>query len=305
MEWRRIDGILALGFLGVGCAIGYRFLFEVGVTNFSQHFMPAIVMWACGQGFAQPTTTPPMLDAFLNMEITSFDCRDLMSVGRSDDAGVVFHSHFYLGLATAVCWRLLGVSYASLAPLLGILYGSYASGCFVLLRLFISRWWTAFAAVVVLVSPVAISMLSNLRDFSKAPFVVWGVVLLVVAIRSRRPRTVLVIAGLLGLVVGVGTGFRADVKLMLMIAIIVLAFGLDRAGLNLRFRIASLFVFAAVSGTLNLASEIKPHGGIGAPELIRSFFGISRPTGLVITPCRAGPAAGMEKCGHVPTPGGF
>jgi hypothetical protein len=282
MRLRDVDWILALLFLGMGCAIGYRFLFDVGVTNFYQLWMPATVMWACGQGLVDPATIPPTLSAFLSMEISRFDCGDLASVARTSDASPFFYAHVYLGLAAAVFWRLQEVSYISLAPVLGILYGAYAMGCFVLLRLFVNRLFASCAAVVVSVSPVAISTLSNLRDFSKAPFVIWAIVLLVLAVREQRFRRLLIIAGMMGFVVGVGSGFRFDVKLMLLLGIAVLAFGLSRA-VDVRTRIATLFTFIAVSGVLGLPGTIKGGAGSagyfilqGATEPFRALLGLTK-----------------------------
>ena len=49
MRLRYIDWILVFAFLVAGFAIGYRFLFDFGVTDF-QEWMLATVTWACGHG---------------------------------------------------------------------------------------------------------------------------------------------------------------------------------------------------------------------------------------------------------------
>ena len=282
MRLRFTDWILGLTFLVVGFAIGYRFLFDFGVTDFSQEWMPATVMWACGHGLFDPTNSPPTLTAFLKMTSPSFDCHELISVEHASHASVAMNSYLYLGLAAAMFWRLLGVSYISLAPLLGILYGAYITGSFVLLRLFFNRWLATVATFALTVSPVAILMLRNMRDFSKAPFIVWALVLLVLAIRERRPRRLLVIAALLGLIVGVGVGFRPDLKLMAFLGAVVLVFGLDRAALNFRSRIAALCIFIGIFGALGLSITANGVGmGYyalqGAAEPFRAFVGVTKP----------------------------
>jgi hypothetical protein len=283
MESRIIDWILALALLVIGFAIGFRILLEFGFTNFGQEWMPAAVMWACGYGLVDPASTPPTLLAFLKMETLNFDCRDLASVGRLDHTTAVINANLYLGLAAAVFWRLLGVSYFSLAPLLGIFYGAYVAGCFVLLRLFIGRGPAVFATAILAISPVAVNMLRNFRDFSKAPFIIWTISLLILAVRERRPKQLTVIAGIMGLVVGIGMGFRADLRLVALVAIIVLAFGLDRTVLPLRTRLFVLFIFTAVSGAIGLPASTKTPGmGLyalqGMAEPFRAFVGVTKPS---------------------------
>src|SRR5262245_16974190 len=281
MESRTIDWILALALFLIGFAIGFRILFDFGFTNFGQEWMPAAVMWACGYGWVDPASTPPTLVSFLKGTL-NFDCRDLASVGQLDHTSAVINAHLYLGFAVAACWRLLGVSYFSLAPLLGIFYGVYVTGCFVLLRLYIGRWSAVFATAILAISPIAVIMLRNFRDFSKAPFIIWAIILLVLAVREQRPRHLIVIAGILGLVVGVGMGFRADLRLVALVAIIVLAFGLDRAALSLRTRLLALFIFSAVSIAIGLLASAKTPGmGLyvlqGAAEPFRKFIGVTKP----------------------------
>src|SRR5437867_4416445 len=120
MRLRARDWILTLVFLGVGFAIGYRVLFDFHVTDFGQQWMPAAVMWACGHGLVDPVHSPAKLTAFLSMasQIPNFDCGELVSAQPAGRASAPFSSHLYLGLAVAVSWRLFGVSYLSLAPLL-------------------------------------------------------------------------------------------------------------------------------------------------------------------------------------------
>src|SRR5262245_49245747 len=244
--------------------------------------MPAAVMWACGYGWVDPASTPPTLVSFLKGTL-NFDCRDLASVGQLDHTSAVINAHLYLGFAVAACWRLLGVSYFSLAPLLGIFYGVYVTGCFVLLRLYIGRWSAVFATAILAISPIAVIMLRNFRDFSKAPFIIWAIILLVLAVREQRPRHLIVIAGIMGLVVGIGMGFRADLRLVALVAIIVLAFGLDRTVLPLRTRLFVLFIFTAVSGVIGLPASTKTPGmGLyalqGMAEPFRAFVGVTKPS---------------------------
>ena len=61
------------------------------------------------------------------------------------------------------------------------------------------------------VSPVQLANLPHLRDYSKAPFTVALVMILVaLVLRPRRTRDVLLLSLGYGLVMGVGYGFRTD-----------------------------------------------------------------------------------------------
>src|SRR5262245_13758352 len=280
---RALDWALALVLSGISCVIGYRLLADFGFTSFIQDWMPATVMWACGHGLVDPAYSPPTLIAFLGMGALDFDCRDLTSAGHLDRPNAVISGQLYMGLAVAVSWRLLGVSYASLAPLVSIFYAAYVAGCFVLLRLFIDRWLAALATAILAISPIAVIMLRSLRDFSRAPFIIWTIILLILAVREKRPKRLFVIAGVMGLTVGIGMGFRGgDLKLVALVAIIVLLFGLDRTAFRLPTRLVALFIFSAVSGVIGPPSTAKtPDLGVyflqGAAEPFRKFIGVTKP----------------------------
>ena len=85
-----IDFIVGLLFFAIGAMISAQFIFAFGRTNFYQSFMPAIVMWACGQGLVDPTPMLPEIKRFLEMSVQSFDCGLLASVRKANDASLFF-----------------------------------------------------------------------------------------------------------------------------------------------------------------------------------------------------------------------
>jgi hypothetical protein len=277
----KVDIWLAVTFAVIGAVIGGRFLLVHGSTGFYQTMMPATVMWACGHGLVDPTQIGPELQLFLEQTSRTFDCKFLSGVDHTRDAGSFFYAHFYLGLAAATCWRIFGVNYESLWPLVSTLYGGYALACFFLLRLFFERRGAVLVCLILTVSPVAISMLDHLRDFAKAPFMILILGLLVLAIREVRPSRLLLIVGLAGVLVGVGSGFRADVKLMFAVGLVVLSLGLNAPAIKRHMRLLAVVLFASIAFLFSLPSVLKGSsvaGGFfvlqGATEPFRKALGI-------------------------------
>jgi hypothetical protein len=268
----RMDLSVAAAFLGVGAAVGTLVLFEARNLYFYQAFMPEMVYWACGLGFSHPINPPPLLLEFLFGRITSLDCAALSASPSLGKSGYFFNSQFYLGWSVSALWRVTSVNYHNLWPLFSILVGGYASGCFVLLRLFFERWTATAGALVLMLSPVGLSMIVYLRDYAKAPFFIWTIVLLILTLRARSWRTTVIRTFSAGVTLGVGFGFRSDIIILLPIGIATLALGIGPSSL----RRCAGGIMAFTFGTLLLASPIMIGGNVGGFGL---FFmqGLSEP----------------------------
>jgi hypothetical protein len=276
----RMDLSIATAFLAVGAAIGTLVLFEAKNLYFYQTFMPEMVYWACGLGFLHPINPPPLLLEFLFGRTTSLDCAALNASASLGTSGFFFNSQFYLGWSVSALWRLTSVNYHNLWPLFSILVGGYACGCFVLLRLFFGRWTATAGALVLMLSPVALSMIVYLRDYAKAPFFIWTIVLLILALRARNWRTTVLWTFSAGVILGVGFGFRSDIIILLPVGIGTLALGIGPRALQ---RCAA-GIIAFIVGTLLLASPIIIRGNAGAfgtvfmqglSEPFRIYLGLS------------------------------
>jgi len=204
-----IGALIAL----LGCALAMSFMRDVGLLFYYQTLMPEAVLWACEQGFRFPIERPAALNDFLFLRARELDCAALQGIATAE-AGPSAYGHYYLVWSTALLWRLGGVSYQSLWPLAVLLYSTYAVGCFVLLRLCFARLPATIGAVLLTVSPLALSMLFLLRDFSKAPFIIWAVALIIIAHRARSDRGFVVAAAASAAMIGLGAGFRPDVMIV-------------------------------------------------------------------------------------------
>ena len=85
----------------------------------------------------------------------------------------------YLITTVGWTWRLQGhVAWSALAPLYGLFYASTVLLLFVVFRQGMGTSIAGALAVVLALSPLHVSYLAHLRDYSKAPFVLALVVLL-------------------------------------------------------------------------------------------------------------------------------
>jgi hypothetical protein len=265
------DLLLALGFSILGGVFGALVLFQTGVLYFYQSYMPELVYSACGSGFVHPAVVPKDLSDFLSLRTATFDCSLLDRSLAMEPRGVFLQGHFYLASAVAALWRLSSIDYRSLWPLVSLLVGTYASGSFVLLRLFFGRLAAAVGAAVLTLSPVMLSMTIYLRDYGKAPFFIWGIVLLVLSVRARSLHATLLCAVVAGAIVGLGSGFRSDVTIMLPIGLLFLAVGV-RLWWHRGVACAS---FAAAA--LLLASPMLTSGGAAGGSGFLLMEGLSEP----------------------------
>jgi hypothetical protein len=72
----------------------------------------------------------------------------------------------------------------AIAPLAVLLGAGYATGGFMLARSFVPRVLAALATLALALSPVAMGQIFALRDFSKGPFLLWTISLIVLAARG-------------------------------------------------------------------------------------------------------------------------
>ena len=250
-----VSGALAC----VAAVVSYVFVHDYGRVFFYQSFMPSIVMYACGHVFVEPVVRPAELGHFLAGSAAAFNC-DVLAETRHTQTPVPFtYSHFYLAMAIGQTWRWMGVSYQKLWPLLALLHAAYAVGAFALARLFLPRSVSIVVASLIAVSPIAVSMMSALRDYAKAPFALWALVFLLLSIRARSLNSLLAFAALAGATVGIGRGFRSELAMFIPVGAVALAIGLDRR-FRIGARVGAPVAFLAVAFVALLPTQ-SPHRG--------------------------------------------
>ena len=202
------DWLIAITFFALGGTISVIFYQKIGYTFFYQNFTPESILWACGFDFAHPKNTIEQLIPFFKGDINNFDCDKLSKPLLHDTTSVFSKGQPYLPWSAAILWKWLGVSYSSLNFLVFLLWGGYVAGIFLLFRQFSTKLLSIFGTLFITLSPVMVHMLGDLRDFSKAPFIIWALYFLIKTIKSYQIRIINPIMA--GLIAGLGLGFRSD-----------------------------------------------------------------------------------------------
>jgi hypothetical protein len=229
------------------------------------HFGPAVSL-ACGYGYATPPPGKvPELDAFLAVQTQDFDCSRL--TGGFDRAPLTAQqvTWRYLITTLGLVWRATGVSWSAVPRFAAALFSLAMIAAYFLFRVCSNTPLAAVGTVYLMGAPLHLTHLLEVRDYSKAPFLIMSFGLLILIVTRALDRlklwTVMAIAGL---VLGTGAGFRSDVLVAVpafAIAVLFFARGgwrhhvVDRIG-ALGVGLAALVVSAAP-----LITAYTPGGG--------------------------------------------
>jgi hypothetical protein len=111
----------------------------------------------------------------------------------------------------ALKWKWSGVSWSGLAPLFGLVFAVTLCAAYGLFRLTAGPAVSALAVLPLAISAHQLAYLPHLRDYAKAPFILF---LLLIVVRLALPpysrRRSLCLAATFGALLGVGLGFRND-----------------------------------------------------------------------------------------------
>lgn len=238
---------------GLGFTAGRAAFLAAPSQPFSQAEFGPAVMVAAGRGFVNPEPAPGGdLERFLLMrtETLDFAAIDIARVAEPDQFQ---NMHRYLLSVVGYWWRASEISWRRLAEVAGAVHALSVLATFVLLRLFVPLAPAAIGAAWLASSPLQLLYAPHLRDFVKGAFILAAIPAIAALVMSSSSRRALVaLAGLTGLVIGVGLGFRMDVLIMLPIAVVsVLLFRGGRPWLGLgdkALAIGALLLALAVSG---------------------------------------------------------
>ena len=203
----RADGVAGAALFVASLLLGTWYVPQViaagGKPQFYQGEFGPAVMVACGHGYVNPRPgVDAELDALLVLNRDDFECSPALAGMARDPLTSMQRAYRYLITAVGWTWRLQGrISWSAVAPLYGLFYASTFLLLFVLFRLGMGTIIAGTLAVVLALSPLHLSYLAHLRDYSKAPFVLGLVVFAALMIRSplsyRRAMLLAAGAGLL------------------------------------------------------------------------------------------------------------
>ena len=210
------SGMWAASFWNEWTARGGRGVF------YQTYFEPA-VMIACGKGFVISHPQPKPLEDFLFERVDRFDCKDIPADNPLDTRFLYQGAWRYLLTTVGWAWWLLGISWKSLGPFVGLWYGVVIALAYGVFRIGVGRVAAVTASALLTVSSMQLLNMPHLRDFAKAPFTI-ALVLILAALVTRpvTRRTVLLLSLTYGIVLGIGYGFRTDFLINLPLLPIVL-----------------------------------------------------------------------------------
>jgi hypothetical protein len=224
---------------------------------YQEYFEPA-VMVGCGKGFAVVTPEVQAVTEFLTGRRSALECSEIPKDAHLSPP-VLQGAWRYLMIAVGLGWKVLGVSWEAIGPLAALAFGACIALAYAIFRLTVP-WPIALASAALwAVSSIHLWQLPHFRDYTKAPFLLvclWILGMLVKKVRSAA--AVLLLAGAYGLTVGIGYGFRTDLLIAIVPAIVAIVCFLPGGFLN-RWRVKS-----GALATFALAFTISAWPVIGA-----------------------------------------
>lgn len=274
-----LEVAIAFALFFVGGVLAYIVTKNAPFLFFYQNQTPEIIYAACGHGYRHPGELQGPIIDFVMLRTPTFNCADLQGLDALKPPTLFATLQMYLGQTIAFIWHGPQLTYAGLWPLTAAAYAIYSVGIFVLLRLFFPLLPATVGAGILTFSPIALSILTSFRDFSKAPFAIWAIVLFLLTIRAKSFWSGIAWAVLAGVVVGIGAGFRVDLLVLAAVIVVaLLAVWGFKAFLHRALR-AAVFV-ATVAIVAQPVFDIPDTGGNGTiisqglSEPFRRFLGM-------------------------------
>jgi hypothetical protein len=199
--------------------------------GFNQRVFSAAVMQTCGRGQIVPTVTAGVIVEFVSSRRSAMACADVPRGITTEPLDALQSASRYLILIVAATWWITGPSWPALSLLVGALAGVTVATAYIVCRLTMGRVPSAAVALLVAISPLHLSNVLDIRDYSKAPFFMAALLacgLLVTA--PLNARVVAAIAVAAGALVGFGFGVRTDIALNLLPVVATLLLFRSAAG---------------------------------------------------------------------------
>ncbi len=181
--------------------------------------------FAAGHGWILPDENQlPALRGFASQVTPSFDPAELPAqIPIANDS--VEEYHRYLSLSMGLIWRAFGISWKTLNLLPALLLAFSGLACYGLCRLALPRWLSVVGSLLYAGSPALLAELHDIRDFSKTPFVISTIFLMLLLVaRPLSRRRYCLLSGLIGALIGLGMGFRQDCLVCLFPALLLVPF---------------------------------------------------------------------------------
>ncbi|MCX8064857.1 MAG: hypothetical protein N3G21_06755 [Candidatus Hydrogenedentes bacterium] len=192
--------------------------------RFEQEWLVPAISLACGQGFTTPSAPyPENMSLFLQQKINSMSTDDLPSDwGRWDNSNFV-KTHRYLISSIGLFWSIFGIRWDLLKVYASIMFTMTVIATYLGIRVFYGKLPAFIGAILTANSPALLFLLPSLRDYSKAVFFALFLAILAYQLKYSKSLNILgVLACLLGIVGGLGIGFRQDMLVLFLMGLVVI-----------------------------------------------------------------------------------
>lgn len=245
--------------------------------NLANPVLSGAIHFAIGRGMGivqEEEEGFPELKAFLNSEITEIP-REAWPRECSFTKGGVhyFYMTYYLIAYLGWVFRLFGISVWSFRIACLLLYVAYILVLYGIFRLVMGRLLSLPLVLFLSFSQSNLCMITQIRDFGKAPFIL-GALLLLCAMLKRplAPRRLFLGAILCGGVIGLGYGFRQDVFACLPLAVVCVFFFSRPVGKRpWRTRITAVIALLVIFGIFGMP-VFKGDREVGGTITIHTLF---------------------------------
>jgi hypothetical protein len=218
-RWRVVVECLVVAALVVTAFLYGRFAFLNRVAPIDYYWMSPAVMVTVGQGFREPLPEKgSALDDFLASRRPSLDLRDAIPPKSAPPSQFDYETMYLLSIL-GYWWRITGIRWSALADVTAALHALSVIGMYATLRLFTPLLVSIAGALWMCTSSIQLSLVPNVRDYSKGGFILAVIPLILVATLRARSRTaVIALSAAAGALIGLGLGFRMDLAIMVPIA---------------------------------------------------------------------------------------
>ena len=268
MRSMRVDALLTLTVAIVGYLVAHRAL----AANY--RVAPAIedLFVACtGRPGWMPDPSVvyrmPEWTAFLDRKIAYFPCETLKGIPLLE-VGITWDLQKYFHLALSSWFRIVGPTIDGFISFQSISFAITSALAFLIFRLGIGRLISLACAAAIIFSSSHLAIAGLPIEYSKAPWVL-GVVLLsaTIVLRDSNRKSLGWVALALGVVAGVGIGFKPDVIAVMPMAILtpLLFVGALKGGELARKATTTLLVVVGVAiggGAMLYQNFLAPTGSL-------------------------------------------
>ena len=197
----------------------------IGLLLRPARFVPSVMMGSgAGLRDVEPSAVPGLAD-FLQQKVGTFRPDQIPEDAPLTPANTWTRQHLYLFYTIGCVWRVFGVSWTVFRCLLLVVFCIIVVAVYGLLRLSVNRFLGVLGALVFARAPWVIAQIPHVRDLCKAAFMFPAILVMGYMVSRRcRPRTYVALAAVLGLLIGIGSGFRGDVNICAIPGLLVVAF---------------------------------------------------------------------------------